>query len=135
MAFGLFRRRCWQIVVLLGTLLAVTSVSLAAPKVRVDVKDARQATQVGEDFERTRRWIDAIEHYEASLKKWPDDRELSYGLRRSKIHFGIERRYSDNSFRKSMLTLSRHDALSLFDDVINKIKSSFVDPLSSTSVP
>ncbi|MCX7419510.1 MAG: S41 family peptidase [Planctomycetia bacterium] len=133
MALGLLRQRCWLIVVLLSTLMVVPSVSLAGPKVRVDAKDARQATQVGEDFERTRRWIDAIEHYEASLKKWPDDRELSYGLRRSKIHFGIERRYSDNSFRKSMLTLSRPDALSLFDDVINKIKSSFVDPLSSTS--
>ena len=133
MSFGRFRQQCWLIVVMLGALLAATSDSLAAPKVRVDARDARQATQVGEEFERTRRWIDAIEHYEASLKKWPDDRELSYGLRRSKIHFGIERRYSDNSFRKSMLTLPRQDALSLFDDVINKIKSSFVDPLSSTS--
>ena len=126
MSFGRFRQQCWLIVVMLGSLLAATSVSLAAPKVRVDARDARQATQVGEDFERTRRWIDAIEHYEASLKKWPDDRELSYGLRRSKIHFGIERRYSDNSFRKSMLTLPRQDALSLFDDVINKIKANDV---------
>lgn len=32
-----------------------------------------------------------------------------------------------------MLTISRHEALSLFDEVINKIKSHFVDPLSSTS--
>lgn len=107
--------------------------AIAAPKLQANVNDARQALQAGEDFERTRRWIDAIEHYEASIKKWPNDRDLSYGLRRSKIHFGIERRYSDSSFRTNMLTISRHEALSLFDEVINKIKSHFVDPLSSTS--
>ncbi|HLQ43877.1 MAG TPA: S41 family peptidase, partial [Planctomycetaceae bacterium] len=133
MLLGLFRRRVWQIVFLLAALLTVRADVLAAPKVRADVTDARQAAQVGEEFERSRRWIDAIEHYEGSLKKWPNDRELSYGLRRSKIHFGIERRYSDNSFRANLLTLSRHDALGLFDEVINKIKSHFVDPLSSTS--
>ncbi len=135
MAFGLFRRRSWLIVSLCCVLLTATVELLAAPKAKpkVEVTDARQATQVGEDLERSRRWIDAIEHYEASLKKWPSDRELSYGLRRSKIHFGIERRYSDNSFRANMLTLSRNDALSLFDEVLAKIKSHFVDPLSSTS--
>ena len=133
MALGLFSRRLWLSLCLAGSLFVSFGEALAAPKLKPEVTDARQALQAGEDFERTRRWIDAIEHYEASIKKWPDDRELSYGLRRSKIHFGIERRYSDNSFRTNMLMLSRHDSLSLFDEVINKIKSHFVDPLSSTS--
>ena len=133
MALRLFSRRLWLSLCLAGSLFVSYGEALAAPKLKPEVTDARQALQAGEDFERTRRWIDAIEHYEASIKKWPDDRELSYGLRRSKIHFGIERRYSDNSFRTNMLMLSRHDSLSLFDEVINKIKSHFVDPLSSTS--
>lgn len=133
MALGDFCRRCRLLILFLGTLLAMHAQVLAAPKLKADITDARQATRAGEDFERSRRWIDAIEHYEASLKKWPDDRDLSYGLRRSKIHFGIERRYSDKSFRANLLTLPRHDALSLFDEVVNKIKSHFVDPLSSTS--
>lgn len=133
MALGLFRQRIWLALCLACALCVTRGEALAAPKLKASVTDARQALQAGEDFERTRRWIDAIEHYEASIKKWPDDRDLSYGLRRSKIHFGIERRYSDSSFRTNMLTISRHDALSLFDEVINKIKSHFVDPLSSTS--
>ena len=133
MALGRFRQRVWLVLCLACALCVAWSDVVAAPKLQAKVTDARQALQAGEDLERTRRWIDAIEHYEASIKKWPDDRELSYGLRRSKIHFGIERRYSDSSFRTNMLTLSRQESLSLFDDVINKIKSHFVDPLSSTS--
>lgn len=133
MALGLFRQRVWLAVWLAFVLVVARSESFAASKLPAHVTDARQALQAGEDFERTRRWVDAIEHYEASLKKWPDDRELSYGLRRSKIHFGIERRYADSSFRTNLLTLPRRDALGLFDEVINKIKSHFVDPLSSTS--
>lgn len=133
MALRLFRQRVWLALLLSFALCVERGAVLAAHKLPANVTDARQALQAGEDFERTRRWIDAIEHYEASIKRWPDDRDLSYGLRRSKIHFGIERRYSDSSFRSNMLTISRHDALSLFDEVINKIKSHFVDPLSSTS--
>ncbi len=133
MALGRLCRRSWLIVLYAFAVCAGWSDLLAAPKSRVEATDPRQALQTGEDFERSRRWIDAIEHYEGTLKKWPSDRDLAYGLRRSKIHFGIERRYSDNSFRKNMLTLSRSDSLGLFDEVINKIKSHFVDPLSSTS--
>ena len=131
MAFGLFRQRLWLVLLLACALFATSGQALAAPKLKPDITDARQALQAGEEFERTRRWIDAIEHYEASSKKWPDDRDLSYGLRRSKIHFGVERRYSDSSFRTNLLNLSRPDALHLFDEVINKIKSHFVDPLNS----
>lgn len=133
MALGLFRQHFWLALLLALSLFTAQGEVFAASKLPAHVTDSRQALQAGEDFERTRRWIDAIEHYEASLKKWPDDRDLTYGLRRSKIHFGIERRYSDNSFRSNMLTMTRHDALGLFDEVINKIKSHFVDPLSSTS--
>lgn len=133
MALGLLRRRCRWIVLLALMLGGLVGDLRAAPRLPPEISDARQALQTGEDFERSRRWTDAIEHYESALKKWPNDRALSYGLRRSKIHYGIERRYSDVSFRQKMLMLSRQEALSLFDEVINKIKTHFVDPLSSTS--
>ncbi len=133
MSLGHFRQRGWLALLLLCVLCVWSSDLLAANKQRPNVADVRQALAAGEDFERTRRWVDAIDMYESSLKKWPDDRELTYGLRRSKIHYSIERRYADASFRKNLLTLSRHDALGLFDEVVGKVKSHFVDPLSSTS--
>ncbi len=92
-----------------------------------------QAASIGEKYERSRDWLNAIEHYESSLKQWPESKELQLGLRRSRIHFSIERRYNDLSFQHELLALSRNDALNLFDDVLARVRSNYVDPISSTS--
>lgn len=94
--------------------------------------DAEQASRTGTRLERTRKWPEAIEHYEAALKSWPDDEDLTRGLRRSKIHFGVERRYSDGSFLRSLSTLTRTEALHLFDEVYAKVRSHYVDPVNVT---
>ncbi len=94
---------------------------------------SREAVRTGEDLERSRHWDQAIEHYEDALKHWPQSKDLQYGLRRSKIHFGIERRYADSSFEESLLSKSRREALILFDEVLRTVKSHYVDPVSSTS--
>ena len=65
MAFGLFRQRWCLVLFLAGAMFASSGGALAAPKLKSDVTDARHALQAGEEFERTRHWIDAIEHYEA----------------------------------------------------------------------
>ena len=69
--------------------------------------DLSSAVELGVEQERSRHWIDAIETYEKALKHWPDNSELKYGLRRSRIHFGIERRYNDASFENRLLRLPR----------------------------
>lgn len=95
--------------------------------------DQRQAVNSGVELERSRKWLDAIIHYEKAVKAYPDSRDLEYGLRRSKIHFSIERRYSDNSFKKSLLPLSRQEAMRLFDEVLSNIQSRYVENLHPTS--
>ncbi|MCH9656170.1 MAG: S41 family peptidase [Planctomycetes bacterium] len=92
-----------------------------------------QAIAKGEEYERSRQWIKAIEHYEEALKEWPGNDNIKYGLRRAKIHFGIDRRYMDESFSKVLLSQSRREAFILFDEILSKIQSHFVDPLSTTS--
>ncbi len=95
--------------------------------------DLATAVDVAADHERAHHWIEAIEAYEHALKHWPDSHELKYGLRRSKIHFGIERRYDDSSFETRMLRLPRHAALELFGDVLEHIRLYYVDEVSPTS--
>ncbi|MCH7688120.1 MAG: tetratricopeptide repeat protein [Planctomycetes bacterium] len=90
--------------------------------------------RLGIDLERAGQWYEAIEHYEKALKQQPDNKDLQYGLRRSKIHFSIERRYSDASFETSMLRMPRNKALSLFDEVLQQIRMNYVDRLNSTSI-
>lgn len=92
------------------------------------------AAAAGAALEQQGHWRDAIEHYQAALKQWPDDPALGYGLRRAKIHFGIERRYHDDSFKEKLLTLSRHDALELFDAVLERIRGNYVEDISTTSI-
>ena len=92
-----------------------------------------EAMQTGARLERSGRWIEAIEHYEEALKAWPDNEQLRYGLRRSKIHFGIHRRYSDRSFETSLLPMSRAAALDRFDEVLYQVKTHYVETVSSTS--
>lgn len=94
--------------------------------------EIRQAIHQGAEFERSRKWADAIVHYRESLELWPEHEELKYGLRRAKFHMQIDRRYSDPSYKASLLKLSEKDALELLDEVLYKIHGHYVDSLSTT---
>jgi carboxyl-terminal processing protease len=96
-------------------------------------QEARAAELSGADLERSQKWLDAIEHYEKALKGWPDNKSLQYGLRRSKIHFGIERRYADNSFENQLLRMTRTAALDRYERILAQIQANYVEPVSSTS--
>lgn len=95
--------------------------------------DVSSAVDQGVERERAHHWIEAIETYEKALKQWPDNGELKYGLRRSKIHFGIERRYNDVSFENRLLRLPRYAALELFNDVLEHVRLYYVDEMGATS--
>jgi carboxyl-terminal processing protease len=95
--------------------------------------DPVDAVELGLKKERTRRWLEAIDTYEHALKHFPDNGEIKYGLRRSKIQFAIERRYEDGSFDNRLLQLPRDSALSLFDRVLEYVRLNYVDEVSATS--
>jgi carboxyl-terminal processing protease len=99
----------------------------------VPFANTAQAVNSGVELERSHKWLDAVLHYEKATKAFPENKDLEYGLRRSKIHFSVERRYSDNSFRKSMLSASRQEAMYLFDEVLSNVQSRFVENVDSTS--
>ncbi len=92
-----------------------------------------QAVNTGVELELGKKWVDAILHYEKAVKSWPESKELEYGLRRSKIQFAVERRYSDGTFHKSLLTMPRSEALALFDDVFHRIQAYYVETVTATS--
>lgn len=95
--------------------------------------DVASAVRLGEGLERSRRWLDAIEHYEAALKHFGNDEQLKYGLRRSKGHFAIERRYADVSFEQQLLRLPRHELFYIFDEVYEHVRAHYVEQVSPTS--
>ncbi|MGH7200340.1 MAG: S41 family peptidase, partial [Planctomycetaceae bacterium] len=99
----------------------------------VRAEDVREAIDSGVQLERQKRWLDAIEHYEAALETWSENSELQYGLRRSKIQYDVDRRYADESFQTRLLSKSQAEALEIFDDVLAQVRENYVDSLSSTS--
>jgi len=92
-----------------------------------------QAVNAGVELELGKKWIDAIQHYEKAVKSWPESKELEYGLRRSKIQFSVERRYTDGTFQRSLLTMSRNESQNLFDDVFSRVQAHYVENVTATS--
>ncbi len=97
------------------------------------IESLSQAVNSGVELELSRKWLDAWQHYEKAVKRWPDSKDLEYGLRRSKIQYSIERRYTDGTFHKTLMTLSRQDAQALFDDVLTMIQRHYVENVTATS--
>lgn len=127
-------RRFLRVLVLLGLLTYSQAVAFAEPPLPLDLDDSRSALSIGEELERSGKWLDAIRHYERAIERWPGDEELDYGRRRARVHFRVERRYADKSFRDSLLLMSRSSAMDLYDQTSRRIRSSFVDPLSNLSL-
>jgi carboxyl-terminal processing protease len=121
------------IIVWLTLFALLQSAWLAQADAKEKPTDATAAVASGVEFERSRQWLEAIEIYESSLKQWPDSKDLQYGLRRSKAHFSIERRYADGSFDRQLLSKSKPEALSTFDDLLQQVRSNYVDSVSATS--
>ncbi|NQV24381.1 MAG: S41 family peptidase [Rhodopirellula sp.] len=119
---------------LLGLFVFCTSAANAEPPLPLDLDDSRSAMSIGEEMERSGQWLEAVRHYERALERWPEDEDLKYGRRRARVHFRVERRYSDYSFKNSLLGFSQDHALDLFDETASRIRNSFVDPLSQLSI-
>lgn len=128
------RSKLTRLAFLIGLMCWAGSTALAQPALPLDLDDSRSALALGEELERSGQWLDAIQHYDRAIKQWPADDDLQYGRRRARVHFRIERRYSDASFSGKLLTMTERDALSLFDELSNRIRSNFVDPLSHLSI-
>jgi carboxyl-terminal processing protease len=79
--------------------------------------------------ERSRDWAGAIETYHEALERWPSRTDFSRRLRLCEIHFRLSRRYTDTSFRSVLLRLPREQAIDLYDEVLDRIQSNYVDPV------
>lgn len=134
MHLGRPTRKLHHLTLLLGLFVFSTSSATAEPPLPLDLDDSRSAMSIGEEMERAGQWLEAIRHYERALERWPDNEDLKYGRRRARVHFRVERRYSDHSFKNSLLGFTQDHALDLFDETASRIRNSFVDPLSQLSI-
>ena len=82
------------------------------------------------DLERQRNWTAAIEIYGQALEQWPSRSEFGRRRRLCESHCKLVRRYQDQSFRKVLLRLPRQKAVDLYDELLDRIETHYVDPVS-----
>lgn len=116
-----------------GLWLCSAAVALADPPETADPAASPDAVSVDEsyrkglDLERNRQWGEAIEVYEQALSKQPGRTELRHRLRLCESHYRLNRRYQDQSFKNVLLRLPRDQALALYDELMERITTHYVE--------
>ena len=75
----------------------------------------------GRSLETSGRWAEALSHYEEALREHPEDVNLTGRFDTARLHYSLEQRYDDRSFRDSITTLNSREALDLYGDLLAKI--------------
>lgn len=89
--------------------------------------EIQEAFQRGQQLESQRRWGEAVAHYEEAVRHYPGERGLESRLDSARLHFDLGRRYGDASFGDTLRRLSPDEALALYNDVLLKLQSHYVE--------
>jgi carboxyl-terminal processing protease len=81
----------------------------------------------GEELEREGRWGDALGLYQQTLKSNPKQPKLNRRRSIARIHYDLERRYSDASFMETIRSSDESTALNVYAEVLLKVQSYYVD--------
>jgi carboxyl-terminal processing protease len=83
----------------------------------------------GRSLEISGRWADALSHYEEALHEHPQEPALQARFDNARLHYSLEQRYDDRSFRESLRTLRPNQALDQYSDLLEKIEAHYyTDP-------
>ncbi len=83
----------------------------------------------GQKLELSGHWADALSQYEEALHEYPEDHALQAKFDIARLHYSLEQRYDDRSFRDSLKTLRSQQSLDLYNDLLSKIDAHYyTDP-------
>src|SRR5262245_49658034 len=121
------RRLGWHVLL---SLLAISTahaqtVTLATPVAAID--DLASVLEQGARLERERRWAEALSHYEDAFRQHPNRPDLQQRVALARAHYDVCRRYGDPSYVSSLRTINERDAAAIYDDVLLKIQSHYVN--------
>ena len=89
--------------------------------------DASTTLLEGRDLEKSGRWGEALGLYQQFLRSHPIDKDIQRRRSVARLHFDLERRYSDSSFIHTIQTSETSSALTVYAEVLAKIQSYYVD--------
>ena len=83
----------------------------------------------GRTLESGGHWADALTKYEEALHEYPEERSLQARFDVARLHYSLEQRYDDRSFRDAIKTMRPQQALELYSDLLGKIDTHYyTDP-------
>ncbi|MEZ6117328.1 MAG: PDZ domain-containing protein [Pirellulaceae bacterium] len=89
--------------------------------------EVKRVLTEGREFEVKQRWGEALTTYENALRLYPTDSELNRRMRITRLHYELDRRYSDDTFVSSIRRLSESESLSLMEEVATKLETHYVE--------
>ena len=131
-------RRSWfsayqGILVLWIVFFQVVLPSQEPPRIRIPDTALPQSAQLelvlqqGADLEKSRRWGDALAHYEKAIKLFPGHRDIEQHYHLAQGHYDVSRRYADVSFKNGFQQLDAGKAAQTYAEVLNKIQIFYVE--------
>src|SRR5438874_8547032 len=116
----------------LAVVCLVLSATLATAQTNLDqplpvLDDLAVVMEQGALLERERRWAEALSHYEDALRQHPDRPLLQQRVSEARAHYDVCRRYTDQSYARALGTLTERDALAIYDEVLLKVQSHYVN--------
>lgn len=126
-----FVRRCFIAICLCATI--TTSYAEVTTNV-TSASESERLLEEGIGLERQRRWVDAIQHYEESLRTFAAHSGISRRLSISRLHYDVVRRTNDSALIKLMSNASVEQALDLYTEVLARLETSYVDQVSMYEV-
>ncbi len=104
---------------------ATVGSTVVSPNVLTE--SAKKFLEEGAAFERSRQWGEALSLYQNALKKIPANKDLMQRRAVARIHYDLDRRYSDSSFVRTIETTDANTALNVYAEVLLKVQSYYVD--------
>jgi len=89
--------------------------------------DIDTVLRTGRELENDGRWGEALSIYQSALKAEPKNELLKTRRAVSRIHYDLDRRYSDTSFIQSVDATDGATAANVYAEVLLKIQSYYVD--------
>jgi carboxyl-terminal processing protease len=99
----------------------------AAPQSVATSTEAQAALDHGLQLERDRRWGEALQYYEQAVKSHPNRRELEERLVLARSHYDVSRRYGDESYIRSLGSMTDREALKVLGEVLEKVETHYVN--------
>lgn len=89
--------------------------------------EVQEQLSEGTKLESEQRWTEALNLYEEALHRYPKVPQIRQCFNRCRCHHELARRYVDPSFRESIRTSSPQATLRIYEEVLSKISTYYVE--------